>query len=132
METYYITRQPSTDKGTFGAFKDDTGNKICLTCELPWRNNEPRVSCIPTGTYTAKQYNSPKHGLVWEITPVEGRSNIEMHPGNDINDLLGCIAVGSSMGTVDGLPAVLNSRATFAALRHVLPEEFTLIIENEK
>lgn len=128
LPTYFIVRQPSTSNGTFGTFYDDKSNKLCLTVELPWLDNTPQISCIPSGTYQVSQYASPKHGLVWQILGVPDRSNIEIHPANDINDLLGCVGVGNAMGEVNGLPAVLNSQITFSMLKLKLPDSFTLDI----
>ena len=31
------------------------GKSICNTIELPWRENETRVSCIPEGKYFIKK-----------------------------------------------------------------------------
>jgi len=51
-----------------------------------------------------------------------------VHNANDIDDLEGCIAVGSSFGTVNNLPAVINSVATLDMLNQKLPDEFDLTI----
>ena len=123
-----ILRQPSTDSGTFGSWYDDDGKELCVTVELPWLNNHPQTSCIPSGVYTVERYESPRHGQVWQVMNVPDRSNIEIHGANTINDLLGCIGVGDSYGNIDGLPAVLNSQVTLNKLRGILPDSFTLII----
>ena len=36
--------------GTNGKLECE-GKFICYTIELPWNNNEKRVSCIPVGKY---------------------------------------------------------------------------------
>lgn len=124
-----IVRQPSEDSGTLGAWYDDQGNKLCYTIELPWHNNHPQLSCIPTGTYEFAAYVSPKHGTVWMAHNVPDRSFIEIHPANLASELLGCIGVGDTIGTIDGQPAVLNSRNTFKMLESRLPDDFMLTIE---
>lgn len=124
-----ITRAPSGMQGTFGIWTLDS-MPLCLTCELPWLDNAPAKSSISSGTYHCVRHVSPKYpdGNTWEVTNVPGRSGILIHNGNDINDLLGCIAVGSSFGIVAGLPAVLNSRDTLAMLNARLGDEFDLNI----
>lgn len=75
-----------------------------------------------------ERYISPTHGQVWIATNVPGRSEIEIHAANWARELLGCLGVGDSFGTLEGLPAVLNSQATLAMLRNALPATFTLAI----
>ena len=85
QRTYY----PNGTNGTL--FVND--EEICHTIELPWLNNQRRVSCIPEGKYRLrKRYNQKfKWHLVLEA--VKGRSGILIHPANDAKkELLGCIA----------------------------------------
>lgn len=124
----YLDRFKSDDDGTFGALMDGKGKQLCFTCELPWKDNHAEISCIPTGLYWVEAFDSPKHGGVWKIMNVPGRSNIEIHGGNTIQDLLGCICVGNAMGKINGLPAVLNSQNTLAMLRTLIPDYFQLTI----
>lgn len=125
MKTLTITRQPSTDQGTPGYFAFDGTVLRCM--ELPWRDNQPRVSCIPPGTYRAELYASPKHGTVYMLQGVPGRSDVEIHAANFAGDasmgfaceLLGCIAPAMSIGRASqpGKPeqtAGLQSRAALA------------------
>ncbi len=63
---------------------------------------------------------------------VPNRTNIEIHPANLASELLGCIAPGDSLGKIDGIPAVLNSKQTFFMLQLTLPETFTLTITGVK
>lgn len=84
------------------------------TVELPWKNNQRRVSCIPAGTYTAIKHHSPKFGPCLWIQDVPGRSEILIHPANFWHDLLGCIAPGEKHMHIDkdGSLDVNRSRAT--------------------
>ena len=50
----------SEDMGTFGFM--DVGGHRTFVAERPWKNNEPRVSCIPEGQYHVTRHNSPKFG----------------------------------------------------------------------
>jgi hypothetical protein len=126
VKTLYITRKPSTDQGTPGYFS--FGSRVLRCIELPWRDNTPGRSCIPTGTYRAELYASPKHGTVYMLQGVPGRSDVEIHAANFAGDsdmgwkceLLGCIAPAESIGTMtpEGYTreqlAGLQSRAALA------------------
>lgn len=102
---------------------------ICCTLELPWKNNQKKISCIPPGKYRVSRYLSPSKGEVFLLHDVPDRSMIEIHVGNTVDDIEGCILVGRVFGKKDGKRAVLNSRNTMMKLRENLPEEFELIIE---
>lgn len=125
-----ITRTCSSLKGTFGVLSINDIPQ-CVTCELPWLDNAPGVSCIPPGTYAVVRHASPKFplGNTWEITGVPARSGILIHNANDIADLEGCIAVGQYFGMLNGMPAVLNSGVALSMLNHQLPDSFTLTIQ---
>lgn len=108
-KTVTITREPSTDEGTAGAFQFGDSTLACM--ELPWRDNWPGVSCIPPGTYRAEIYESPRHGRVYMLQDVPGRSDVEIHAANFAGDkslgwsceLLGCIAPAESIGRLVNL-----------------------------
>lgn len=70
------------------------GIYACDTLELPWRNNEHDISCIPEGTYSIRQYLSVKNGNCIYVDGVPGRTGIEIHIGNSISNTSGCILVG--------------------------------------
>lgn len=125
---YTITRIRSDNNGTFGEWVDESGNEVCKTVELPWCDNEIDKSCVPIGTYTCTIYQSPRHGQVWMLQDVPGRSNCEIHAANTILDLEGCIGVGNAFGVLAGLPAVLNSQSTMSVLRRLLPSTFLVNI----
>lgn len=132
MRHIFINRIRSNENGTFGELKFDnpSSDLICVTAELPWLDNQPDKSCIPSGTYIFETFTSPKHGQTWKAQDVKGRSNIEIHEGNLPNkDSLGCIIVGENFGELNGLPAVLNSRIALMSLRSLLPAEFMITFQ---
>ena len=107
MKRLCIYREESTDEGTFGygAFTD--GGPSWNFLELPWRDNQPNVSCIPAGIYTAHLIDSPHfQRKVFLLENVPGRSDVEMHPANwggdtslgYYSDLRGCCAPGIDRG----------------------------------
>lgn len=66
---------------------------IAYTIELPWKNNEKRISCIPEGCYNMRRRYSEKFGWHLVLLNVENRSMILIHPANDaLKELQGCIA----------------------------------------
>ena len=79
-------------EGTNGALLFN-GAAICSTIELPWKNNLPRISCIPEGKYKLMKRYSPHFKWHLEVKDVPGRQLILIHPANDaVTELKGCIA----------------------------------------
>ena len=69
------------------------GRLVVYTIELPWKNNQAGVSCIPEGRYELVNRWSPKFGRHLQIMHVSGREYILMHPANEaLRELKGCIA----------------------------------------
>ena len=66
------------------------------TLELPWRENQKRISCIPVGDYDIKIKNSKKFGECIELLNVSNRSGILIHSGNTHFDTTGCILNGEN------------------------------------
>jgi hypothetical protein len=122
MKHATLTRDPSTDEGTFGSIVFD--GETLHTIELPWRDNKPRESCIPVGVYRCEIVQSPRFGRVYGLKDVPGRSHILIHAANyggDVSkgyrsDLLGCIAPCMAFGRLNGQMAGLNSRAALGDL----------------
>jgi hypothetical protein len=79
--------------------------------ELPWVNNERRVSCIPEGSYKVIKHKSPKFGNTLWLQDVPNRSEILIHKGNFYSDILGCILIGTDLKDInnDDFLDVVNS-----------------------
>ncbi len=131
-----IARSPSTDQGTFGTLVLENGTTY-HSLELPWRSNLNGVSCIPLGVYTCHWILSPKHGECYQVMDVLGRDMIEIHSANFAGDaskgyisqLLGCIALGMSVGVLNGQLAVLNSKGAIADFEEKMgKQDFQLTI----
>ena len=103
--------------GTNGKLEYE-GKFICCTIELPWINNEKRVSCIPEGKYLLKKRYSRKFQWHIEMVVVKKRSFILFHPANNAqNELNGCIAPVTKLS---GPGLGLMSRKAFKKLRGVV------------
>ena len=94
-----IIRDEFTDKSTIGKLFLN-GEMFCDTLELPYINNERRISCIPAGEYkvrlrTARE-SSTRDYLHLLVQDVPARSYILVHIGNFPKDTKGCILVGQS------------------------------------
>jgi len=100
------------------------------TLELPWLDNQRRISCIPEGVYQVMKHISPKFGKTFFLPDVPNRSEILIHKGNYTRDTLGCILPGSKFKDIDGdtLPDVIESGQTMNTLWRLLPNEFEIEI----
>ncbi len=123
-----IRRYEKGPNGTLGTFWMDDAF-LCYTLEDPDNNNHPGDSCVPEGDYLCIPHNGQHWSNVWEISGVPGRSAILIHAGNTIKDTRGCVLVGRKVGTLQGKPAVLESRLALDELREKLPKSFQLTIK---
>lgn len=99
---------------------------ICVTMELPYRDNNRNTSCIPTGVYNVTKYKSEKRGNTFWVHDVPNRSSILIHSGNFPKDTQGCILVGEKFAA----PAILaDSQNALKLLNERLPHKFTLEIK---
>lgn len=74
-----------------------------FTVERPWKDNATRVSCIPTGVYRLERRRSERFGLHLHVRGTEpARSLILIHAGNDVKDVVGCVAIGTGTADIDG------------------------------
>ena len=104
-------------EGTNGNLEYE-GKLICKTIELPWKENQKRVSCIPEGKYLLQKRYSKKFKWHIEIMNVTNRSTILFHPANNaIKELNGCIA---PVTKISGAGLGLMSRKAFAKLRTIV------------
>ena len=104
-------------EGTNGKLECD-GKLICNTIELPWKNNETKVSCIPEGKYFIQKRYSKKFQWHLEIINVKNRSLILFHPANNaLQELNGCIAPVTKLS---GPGLGLMSRKAFAKLKELV------------
>ena len=138
-----ICRQyyPKQTLGTLTIFDEDTGKEVfkCRTLELPWKNNQRNISCIPEGHYDVVPHVSPTFGKCYWIKDVKDRSEVLFHVGNYAGsknpktgkpDIRGCVLVGKEFVDLDGdgLADITSSKETFAKLLAAAPNGFVLEI----
>jgi len=78
---------------------DRTNGKLLLpdhtefpTLELPWRDNQVNISCIPAGNYRFKRDTHGRHQW-FRMMYVPERTHIEFHAGGSPRDSHGCILI---------------------------------------
>lgn len=120
--------------GTNGTLKCE-GVLLCYTIELPWRNNETVVSCIPEGTYSIRKRYSDKYKWHLELNNVTNRKSILIHPANHaLLELKGCIA---PVTKISGPGLGLMSRSAFLKLKETVykvldrDDEVCLIVQSK-
>lgn len=116
---------------TIGALTVPGLSHPLMTLEDLWRDNLPRVSCIPAGTYSCGPHGwkgePVKYKQVWVVKKVPGRSAILIHAGNSDADTSGCILVG--MRARYG--RLLHSKVAIDLVRQVIgQQEFVLQIND--
>ena len=94
------------------------GKEICKTIELPWKENQRRISCIPEGIYKVRKRLSSKFKWHLEVMNVKNRELILFHPANDaLKELNGCIAPVSEL---TGEGKGIRSRIAFERLKETV------------
>lgn len=120
------------------------------TLERPWIPNPagaggmPFHSCVPDGLYVVAPYSSPKFASVFRLEGAAqgvygdalptgqtwGRTEVLIHAGNVVEDVVGCIAVGISHALAGSRYQTLRSQEALSALRLALgPIATTLTIK---
>jgi hypothetical protein len=125
MKTYVYTRARKSNV-SFGKMIDENGTSLCVTIELPWKDNARNISCIPEGTYKCEVIYSETKGRVIHIKDVPNRDGILMHVGNTLAETKGCILVGSYW--VDN--TVRDSKKAMGEVLMTVPDKFMLDIIN--
>ena len=134
-----IERKEYTEQGTSGVLYSPSIGFFFFFIELPWRDNEKRISCIPTGEYVCERYFSKSFSqYLYRVCDVPNRTGIAFHSGNVAGNTdkgykthsLGCILPGKKQGVLWGQKAVLLSRLTIGTFFRLLDKKpFELIIK---
>ena len=131
LRTYY-------PKGTNGILmQNDVA--LCETIELPWKNNLPRISCIPEGEYVLEKRYSNRFKWHLQVMHVPLRQLILIHPANNaMLELKGCIApVSSLIGQGTGTQSRVAFKKLYAFVTRAFENKETVYLtiknnENDK
>jgi len=92
-----IIRDTFTKESTIGELFLN-GERMCDTLELPWKDNQRNISCIPEGEYKVRlrlaRESATRDYLHLLVEDVPNRDYILFHRGNSAKDTSGCILVG--------------------------------------
>jgi hypothetical protein len=129
--TLTLQRLEFRDDGIFSVLKDDQG-KVLAHCAEHAYDSLPKIY---NGTFTCVRGQHQLHSgppfSTFEITSVNGHSNLLFHAGNYPQvDSDGCSLVGQTVVDSDKGRMVTNSKATFAKLMETLLgiQTFTLVV----
>lgn len=114
ITSFKLKRTQITVNGIFSELFDDKDQHVCFTAEHAYGG----LSKVPDGKYVVKLgTHQLDHGdplLLYEITGVEGHQGICFHIGNaPQHDSDGCLLMGQTITTLNGVEIVTNSRFTF-------------------
>lgn len=127
LERVYL---PSRTLGSI--YRDD--EVICKTLELPWKDNQRSISCIPEGTYKVVK-QPPKADRMYyyfRLPSVPGRSGILIHRGTKPDHSKGCILVASRFINIETqFPELQESSVKLQWMIDNLPQEFLLEIKKK-
>ena len=131
IETHRWYREDATYSN--GYVKDE-GKSIFefKILELPWKDNQRRISCIPEGDYIVhKEGPTAKRDYVYfRVQDVPGRDGILWHPGSYTRQILGCFLPGEQLIDMDkdGILDITATKKTLRTLTDLMPQTFTLSI----
>lgn len=142
MREVLLLREKPSDEGTFGYWAIE--GTWFYSLELPDRDNQPNISCIPPGEYICTLRYSPrfKRNTYW-VQDVPDREYILAHSANFAGDvdlgyqshLNGCIALGLGRGKLinkfgNKQRAILTSRLALTQFEQLMNgEDFKLTIK---
>lgn len=114
MKSLLLKRFESDQNKTIGRLHLlDEGSEFLTfaTLELPWKNNQRSVSCIPQGNYICKNIIRPSGKWALHLQDVPKRSEVLIHSGNYTTDIRGCILIGLHFNDInaDGITDVTGS-----------------------
>ena len=135
-----LQREDSEEDGTYGTLRLPDGT-VLNTLELPWKNNQSRVSCIPPGSYKCKKRGSATFGSAYEVMSVPARTAILIHAGNAAGSAekgmkahsQGCILLGMDRGRQGSQKVITASKAAMKLFHEKMADApFTLVVRPGK
>lgn len=134
-----IRLEENFEFGTFGIWRINK-EIFCVTLEPRNEENETNISSIPAQQYICKlkptNLSSVRNlGFIetYEVMDVPDRYGVKIHPGNTVDDTLGCILLAEKFGKLYKDRAILNSGQTFKNFMELMREypEFILTIKED-
>jgi hypothetical protein len=129
-----LIRDTFTDISTLGVLFVN-GERMCDTLELPWKNNQKSISCIPAGEYSVRlrpaRQSATRNYLHLLVQDVKDRSYILFHKGNTAEDTRGCVLVGQSRQQDFVGNSTLAMDLLMKEIIHLGGENINLIIKNK-
>jgi len=129
-----ILRDAFSDESTIGELFVN-GERFCDTLELPYRDNQRSVSCIPTGEYKVRmrypRESATRDYLHLLVKDVKDRSFILVHRGNKSSHSKGCILVGMTSKQNFVGNSTLAMDLLMKEIIHLGGENINLIIKNK-
>ena len=132
-----IIRDTFTSKSVLGKLYCN-GEFMAHTLELPWKDNQKGVSCIPHGNYKCRvRYRNESGNYDYVhllVQDVKDRSYILFHRGNYPSDSRGCILTGTHRAQTPD--KILESKIAHTYLMNYLfnnnlSENINLTIKNK-
>lgn len=109
------------DTGTNGVLFLN-GKKIGYTIELPWKNNQRLISCIPEGRYRIRKRYTARFGWHCLLQHVANRDGILIHAFNNaLAESKGCIG---PVTTIEGAGKGSSSRQALKGFMAIVCQAF--------
>jgi len=129
-----LIRDTFTKESIIGKLYVD-GEMFCDTLELPYKDNQRRISSIPMGVYNVRLRYPRESGtrdyLHLLIQDVPNRDFILVHRGNKSSDSRGCVLVGLKREQDFVSNSKLAMDLLMKELIHLGGENIKLIIKNK-
>jgi len=129
-----IIRDMFTEESTIGELFLN-GERMCDTLELPYKDNQRNISCIPAGEYKVRlrlpRESATRDYLHLLIKDVPDRDFILIHIGNYPSSTQGCVLVGlgSEQDVVHNSTLAMN--LLIKEIINLGGENINLIIKNK-
>ena len=129
-----LIRDTFSEISTIGELFLD-GERMCDTLELPWKDNQKNISCIPEGEYKVRlrlaRESATRDYLHLLVQDVPNRKWVLIHRGNYPSQTQGCILVGlgSQQNKVDN--SILAMDLLMKELINLGGTNINLIIKNQ-
>ena len=111
------------------------GERFCDTLELPFRDNQRSVSCIPVGEYKVRlrlpRESATRDYIHLLVQDVPSRDYILLHRGNSAKDTRGCILVGQGSQQDVVHNSTLAMDLLIKEIINLGGEDINLIIKNK-